>query len=136
MIALLLVSLAFAQEPMVFDPIPADVGDLAGILVDEATYAELGALRVQVAKLEADAISYEEWRIEKDKVFYTTVTAIREESEVGQIRLTTHYEAALLAAKKKDALQRHGFTLGVAVGVVSMTALTVAVVNVYDKTLP
>lgn len=137
---LLLTALAFAQEPQEFSPVPADVEVdgklLQGILVDEKTYAELGELRVAVKKLEKDIVSFEEWRDAQIQVFDTTVTALKQEHEAGQQRLVDHYEDALKQAKRKDAFQRHGFTLGVAVGVVSTTVLTIAVLNVYDGTLP
>jgi hypothetical protein len=138
---LLLASLAFGQEPMEFEPVPADITDahgtlLQGILVDEKTYAELGRLRAEVKRLEADVQSYEEWKAERGQLFTVTIDALKAEHEAGQQRLVDHYELALTKAKKKDALQRHGFTFGVAVGVVATTALTIGVLNVYDGTLP
>jgi len=141
MMLLLLSALAFAQEePQEFDPVPADVevgGEvLRGILVDEKTYTELGELRVEVQRLEADIESFEEWKASQDIILEQSLAAIREEHAAGQERLTVHYETALKQAKKKDALQRHGFTLGVAVGVVATTVLTIGVLHAYDNGLP
>lgn len=138
---LLLSALAFAQEePQEFDPVPADVEVeghvLQGILVDEKTYTELGELRVEVQRLKADIESFEEWKASQSTILEQSLAAIREEHASSQEQLVVHYEEALKRAKKKDALQRHGFTLGVAVGVVATTVLTVAVINAYDGTLP
>lgn len=142
---LMLASLAFAQEPQTFEPAPVDhVAEggvvLKGILVDEATYAELGALRVQVKSQATEIGSFEEWKAAQSTVFDKALTTIKEEHTAGQERLTTHYEGALKKAKRKDGFQRHSFPIGMAsgffAGVVVTTVLTVAVVNAYDGTLP
>lgn len=139
MIWLLLAS-ALAQEPQEFTPVPVDVevsGEvLQGILVDEATYTELGELRVlkreQEIKLEAHQ-DFETWAKEH---LDTSLTAVRDECATGQAKLVDHYESALKKEKRKDWFQRQGFPLGIAIGVVGTTALTIGVLHVYDNTLP
>lgn len=138
---LLFAFLALGQEPMEFEPVPADITDahgtlLQGILVDESTFMKLGELQAEVKRLEADVQSFEEWKAERDQIFDSTLQTLREEHEAGQQRLVTHYEDALKQAKRKDAFQKHAFTIGVALGVVGTTALTIGVLNVYDVTLP
>jgi len=134
-VILLLASLVFAQEPQVFDPIPADVGDLSGILVDEETFSELGELRVAVATKDAEIMSFEAWQRSHETLFLTTMEEMQTTCEEGQDRLTAHYEGALEHERKKDFVQRHGFPLGVAIGVVGATVVYLGAVHLYGEVL-
>ena len=125
---LLLLSLAvFAQEPQDFDPFPAAVelgGEVyQGILIDEAAFTEIGALREENKALAADVQSFEEWKADRDELWRTTLDAIKEEHEAGQAALVEHYEVQLRKDKRKDAFQRHAFPIGVASGVVAATVI-------------
>ena len=138
---LLLLPASFAQEPMTFDPMPADITDahdilLQGILIDEATFTELGQLRVLKREQELKIQAYDEYRATTQTLFDTSLLEIRTECKEGQDRLVTHYDAALTKARKKDFWQKQGFPVGVATGVVLTAVLTVAVLQVYDNGLP
>jgi hypothetical protein len=139
-VLLLLSTLVLAQDPQVFDAVPLDAevnGEvLQGILIDEATFSELVKLRVETTSQQQEILFFEEWKAQEDKRFTLTVDTLKASAAEGQERLQLFYEGELKRAKRKDALQRHAFPLGVAVGVVASTALTILVVNAYDNTLP
>mgnify|MGYP003629341456 CR=1 FL=1 len=136
----LLMAVAFAQEPQAFDPLPADVevaGTMyRGILVDEATFAELGRLRVLKTQHEEKIEAYQSFEEWSQQHLATSLTAVETECASGRTLLVDHYEGALKEAKRKDFFQRHGLGVGIAIGVLSTTALTIGIVNAYDATLP
>ena len=136
----LLLSTALAQEPQVFDPVPVDVevnGEmLKGILIDEKTFMELGELRTIKKEQDAKIAAYQDFESWSKEHLNSSLLAIKTECVAGQERLTTHYEEVLKREKRKDFFQKHGFSFGVAIGVIGATALTVAVLNVYDVSLP
>jgi len=138
MIHILLMSSVLAAPT--FNPVPADVTvdgyPLSGILVDEETFSELGRLRTEVRAKEKELEAFTEWKASNDKIVRESLEAIRAQEEASRSDLIEHYETALERAGRRDALQKHGFPLGIAVGVVGSTILTVAVLNVYATTLP
>lgn len=135
-----LAAVALAQAPQTFDPVSADVRidgkTYSGILVDEATFAELGRLRVQAETNAAEIKSFEEWKAKEETLFTTTIGALHQEHLDGQKRLTDFYEKQLREEKTRDAFQRHAFALGLVTGFVGSSALTMVVINAYDHTLP
>ena len=143
---LLLLSVALAQEPQVFDPLPADVKigtrTYSGILVDEATFTELGSLRVDVKAKEQEILAFEEWKKERDELFTVSLSTMKVTCEEGNKAILAHYDTALLAADErvKDAgkrtfLEKHGFEMGVALGVVGATVLYLGSSYFYGQVL-
>jgi hypothetical protein len=135
----LLAGLVFAQEPPVFDPVPVDhdTGEevLEGILVDEVTYKELIQLRTDTTTFQQEISSFEAWKAQEDKRFTESLGAVQGTCEEGQTRLVDHYEEALKKEKRKDFLQRHGFSIGVAAGLVGATALYLGATRFYGEVL-
>ena len=136
---LLLASLALAQEPQVFDPIPYDAKidgkTYAGILVDEATFTELGTLRVAVKSQDGELLAFEEWKARQDEIFTTSMGLMKTTCEEGQQSLVTHYEDSLKAERKKDWFQSHAFPVGVAAGLVGATAIYLGAVHLYGDAI-
>lgn len=137
MIAWLLVALA--QEPTTFAPVPGEevVGGkkLEGILIDEATFAELGRLRVEAAAQQDKLLAFESWKETQDSLFLSSLQQTQQTCQENMLNLQNHYDKALDKASKKDALQRHSFPLGVAVGVVASTAVYAAATRFYGEVL-
>jgi hypothetical protein len=136
---LLLLSLAAAAEPQVFDEFPADVvvagKTYAGILVDEATYEELIRLRVSDDTKTAELKAFETWKAEEDARFTAALGLTKKACEEGQTLLVSHYEDALKTEKKKDFWQRQGFPVGVAAGLVGATAIYLGAVHLYGDAI-
>ena len=136
---LLLLSVALAQEPQVFEEFPADVTvagkTYKGILVDEATYKELIQLRLDVKTKDAELLAFETWKAEEEKRFEAALGLTRKACEEGQTLLVDHYEDALKTEKKKDFFQRQGFPIGVAVGLVGATAIYIGATHFYGEVL-
>jgi hypothetical protein len=131
----LLLTVALAQEPQAFDPVPADVDGKAGILVDEETFAELIALREAVKTKDVEIAAFEEWQAAQKDTLETSLLQVRETCEDGQDRLVAHYEKSLKREKRKDWLQRHAFPAGVAVGLVGATVAYLGATHFYGEVL-
>lgn len=130
---------AFAQEPQSFAPIPADVRIdnklYEGILVDEATFVELGELRVLKKEQEVKLQAFADWRSSTEAIRAKELESLRQEFKLGQDRLTDHYEAELKSARKQSFLQQQGFSLGLAIGIVGATVLYLGATNFYGQVL-
>jgi hypothetical protein len=139
LVILLLPWTARAQEPAVFDPIPFDAQidgvKYPGILIDEGTYQELGRLRVETKTQKTELQSFEEWKADHEQLMRASLEEMKTTCEEGQTTLTDHYEEALRREQKKDFFQRHGFPLGVAVGVVASTAVYLGAVHLYGEVI-
>jgi len=136
---ILLISTAFAQTPQVFEPQVADLAiegkPYSGILVDEATFAELGRLRVLQTEQAAKIAAYQDWESFTKNNFSTTLEAVREECDTGQSRLVAHYEQILKREKRRDFFQQHGFAIGMAAGLVGATGVYLGAVDFYGRVL-
>jgi hypothetical protein len=140
MIALLLTTLALAQEPQTFEPVPVDheVGGevLRGILVDEATFAELVRLRTETTTQAVEIESFEAWQVKHEELFDQTVLDLRSTCDDGMTSMRKHYDGELERASKRKFFEKHGFPLGTAVGITVTTILAVgtiaAVSEVYE----
>lgn len=123
---------------------PADVTingqTFAGILIDEKTYMELGRLRkadeVNTEKLQ----TFEQWRKEENVRFEKALGMVRDSCKDGQDRLVAHYDAALLSAderlkkaSKRNFMEKHGFQMGVGLGVVGATAAFAGAAHFYGR---
>lgn len=135
----LLLSAAFAQEPQVFDPVPADVKidgvAYSGILVDEATFAELGQLRVLKMEQEGKLEAFADWKTWADTHYSQEAIALRSECVLGQTKLTDHYEDLLKTERKRNFFQQQGFSLGIAVGLVGATGIYIGATHFYGNVL-
>ena len=130
---------ALAQEPQSFPPMPADVRidskTYEGILVDEATFAELGQLRLLKKENEAKLQAFSEWRLATESIRAKELSALRDEFQLGQDRLTEHYESELKSARRQGFIQQQGFSLGIAIGIVGATALYLGATGFYGQVL-
>jgi chaperonin cofactor prefoldin len=135
----LLLATALAQDAQEFRPVPGSEiveGErLEGILIDEATYKELGKLRVDVKEQANELEAFEEWKETQDKVFVDSLTKTQKTCQEGMVELQQHYDKALQRAQKKDALQRHAMPIGIAVGVVVSTAVYAGATRFYGEVL-
>jgi hypothetical protein len=137
---LLLTALCFAQEPQTFDPLPVDHDEsgtlLKGILVDEATYAELLTLRTMAKTQAVEIESFEDWQAREEAIFEYTVTTLKSTCHDGMVSMRTHYDGELDRTSKRNFGEKHGFPLGIAIGVTVTTVLAVgtiaAVSEVYE----
>ena len=129
-LSLLMSAPAFAQEATNFDPVPASVeGEdgltLHGILISEEDYIELGELRVQVATLENEVAALEEAQAAKEDIWLMTEEALRVRHEEDLQGLRGFYSLELERASKRTAMEKHGFGIGVGVGIIGTVAAVV-----------
>ena len=140
MMVLLMAASVWAQEPQQFDPMPVDheaSGEVyRGILVDEKTFKELMSLRVEVKSLSDEVVAFESWQDRQRDLFDQTVGSVRATCDEGMTSMRKHYDTELDRASKRKFFEKHGFPLGVAVGVTASTVLAVgtiaAVSEVYE----
>lgn len=127
------------EEPQSFEPQAVDVqidGELfRGILIDEATYAELGQLRTLKTVNETKQKTWEEWKLQNRKDFQLAIDAVKTSAQERLQSTHDFYDKELKKAGKQDKLQKHLFPLGVAVGVVGSTAITLGALHFYGKVL-
>ena len=122
----LLCALASAQEPDVFEPRPL-VADVAGILVDEATFAEYLTLRndAEHATAQLDAAA---WRLTREQEICTEE---RTRLVALQEGLLSDVRAAYAAQGAPTWWERHDGALGFVAGGLVVGAVGVGVVAAY-----
>lgn len=135
----LLLSLALAQDPQEFRPVPGsevvDGETLEGILIDEETYKELGKLRVDVKTQAVELEAFEDWKITQDRLFVDSLRETQQSCQEGMVELQQHYDRALEKTQKKDSLQRHAMPVGIAIGVVTSAAVFGLSLKYYGEVL-
>lgn len=134
------VSVALAQEPMVFAPTPSDIeveGEiLKGILVDEGTFTELGRLRIEVKQLKLDSSSDAEFQEKQRLIYEEALSSVVIESKGGLENMRKYYDAELelrIGESKRTWWERNDGTLMFAGGFITATILGLSSVYAYGE---
>jgi len=122
---------AVAEDAQAFDPIPAsaavDGETLNGILVDEATAAELFLLRSEVDALTIDLVATEDRLGRQIAIEKMTAEALRAHHDREMSAMQAYYMGLLEDNSKRTFRERHGFDVGIAIGVAgTVSAVVVA----------
>jgi hypothetical protein len=115
---------ALAQDT--FDPLPStaevDGETVNGILIDEKTAEELFLLRSEVAALNIE-LDATELRLTKQlEIEKMTAEALRVHHEREMLAMQTYYMGLLEDSSKRTFREKHGFDVGIAVGVLGTVA--------------
>lgn len=138
-----LLAVAALADPVACDPDRLTPGPHAtGFCLSEADYVALGRLRAQVADLtgtvaarEAELQVVDAWRAEHAG---DLKAAIDEITTAGTAALTAERSsctAELATARKRTPIERHGFVVGLVVGVGATVATTALVLQTYGAIL-
>jgi hypothetical protein len=125
MLTTLLATVALAGDPTNCDPARPQAGD--GFCLTEDEYVRLGQLRARVADLEsqvasrdAELAAYQAWQTQHDGDLRSAIEGCDER---------------VAGAAKRTPLERHGFSLGLVVGVAATVGTTALVLQTYGSIL-
>ena len=126
---LLMPGLAWADEPQLFDPVVVDVevdGEtLSGVLVDEPTIEELIQLRAETKSLSLEVEALEKRLATQLEIEVSVRESLRSHHEQQMTVMRDFYSARLDESYKRSLREKHGFEIGVGVGVVGTVAAVV-----------
>lgn len=119
-----------------FDPLPAQHTlsgkTYEGILVDEATFTELGRLRVLTRSQEERLSHYEDFRSWGLAHTDQSLTRLRDECDVARRELVQTHSANLAQMRKQRVLGDLGFGAGLVVGAAITTGVTLGLIRAYE----